>query len=66
MKRALFLLPLAVFLVIVAYFPTSYRPNHDFHQLPSEMIEKPEHTLVLEARRTIRSSSTSSLVMPLD
>jgi hypothetical protein len=59
MKR-LFYQPLALFLVLAGYFLTSYRPNHDFHQLPSEMIEKPAHTLAPAAGRTIRSSSTSS------
>jgi cytochrome c biogenesis protein CcmG/thiol:disulfide interchange protein DsbE len=41
MKRALFLLPLAVFLVIVAYFSVALRPGHDIQELPSAMIEKP-------------------------
>jgi cytochrome c biogenesis protein CcmG/thiol:disulfide interchange protein DsbE len=41
MKRAFYLLPLAVFLVIVAYFSASLRPGHDSHELPSAMIEKP-------------------------
>ena len=41
MKRVFYLLPLLVFLVIVAYFSLSLRPGHDIHELPSAMIEKP-------------------------
>lgn len=41
MKRVLYLLPLVIFLVIVMYFSVSLRPNHDIHELPSAMIEKP-------------------------
>ncbi len=41
MKRVVFLLPLLIFLVVVAYFSVSLRPGHDIHELPSAMIEKP-------------------------
>jgi cytochrome c biogenesis protein CcmG, thiol:disulfide interchange protein DsbE len=41
MKRAFYLLPLLVFLVIVTYFSVSLRPGHDTHELPSAMVEKP-------------------------
>lgn len=41
MKRAFYLLPLLLFLVVVGYFSISLRPNHDVHELPSAMIEKP-------------------------
>jgi cytochrome c biogenesis protein CcmG/thiol:disulfide interchange protein DsbE len=41
MKRAFYLLPLVIFLVIVGYFAISLRPGHDSHELPSAMIEKP-------------------------
>ena len=41
MKRALFLLPLLIFLIVVGYFSVSLRPGHDIHELPSAMIEKP-------------------------
>ena len=41
MKRAFYLLPLFVFLIIVGYFSISLRPGHDIHELPSAMIEKP-------------------------
>ena len=41
MKRVFYLLPLLVFLVIVAYFSLSLQPGHDIHELPSAMIEKP-------------------------
>ena len=41
MTRVFFLIPLAIFLVIVGYFSVSLRPGHDIHELPSAMIEKP-------------------------
>jgi cytochrome c biogenesis protein CcmG, thiol:disulfide interchange protein DsbE len=41
MKRIFFVLPLAVFFVLVGYFLISLRPGHDIHELPSAMIEKP-------------------------
>jgi cytochrome c biogenesis protein CcmG/thiol:disulfide interchange protein DsbE len=41
MKRLVYLAPLALFMVLVAYFAASLRPNHDIHELPSAMIEKP-------------------------
>lgn len=41
MKRAFYLLPLVIFLIIVVYFSVSLRPGHDIHELPSAMIEKP-------------------------
>jgi cytochrome c biogenesis protein CcmG/thiol:disulfide interchange protein DsbE len=41
MKRVLYLLPLVLFLVLATYFAVSLRPNHDIHELPSAMIEKP-------------------------
>jgi cytochrome c biogenesis protein CcmG/thiol:disulfide interchange protein DsbE len=41
MKRVVYLLPLAIFLVIVVYFSVSLRPGHDIHELPSAMVEKP-------------------------
>jgi cytochrome c biogenesis protein CcmG, thiol:disulfide interchange protein DsbE len=41
MKRVFYLVPLAIFLVIVGYFAISLRPGHDIHELPSAMIAKP-------------------------
>jgi cytochrome c biogenesis protein CcmG/thiol:disulfide interchange protein DsbE len=41
MKRAFYLVPLVIFLVIVGYFAISLRPGHDIHELPSAMIAKP-------------------------
>jgi cytochrome c biogenesis protein CcmG/thiol:disulfide interchange protein DsbE len=41
MKRQLYLLPLALFVVVAACFAVSLRPGHDIHELPSAMIEKP-------------------------
>jgi cytochrome c biogenesis protein CcmG/thiol:disulfide interchange protein DsbE len=40
MRRALFLLPLACFLVLAGYFVLSLRPGYDPHALPSAMIDK--------------------------
>ena len=47
MKRLVYLLPLALFLVLAGYFAISLRPNHDIHELPSAMIEKPAPTFDL-------------------
>ena len=41
MKRLFYLLPLAIFLIVVGYFALALRPGHDIHELPSAMIEKP-------------------------
>jgi len=40
MRRALFLLPLALFLVLAGYFVLALRPDYDPHELPSAMIDK--------------------------
>jgi len=40
MRRALFLLPLALFLVLALYFALALRPDYDPHELPSAMIDK--------------------------
>jgi cytochrome c biogenesis protein CcmG, thiol:disulfide interchange protein DsbE len=41
MTRALYLLPLLIFLILAEYFFVSLRPAHDIQELPSAMIEKP-------------------------
>lgn len=41
MTRALYLLPLLLFMVLVAYFSISLLPGRDPNILPSAMIEKP-------------------------
>jgi cytochrome c biogenesis protein CcmG, thiol:disulfide interchange protein DsbE len=41
MKRLFYLLPLVLFLTLTGYFLVSLRPEHDTHELPSAMIEKP-------------------------
>ena len=41
MKRLFYLLPLAIFLVVVGYFGLALLPGHDTHVLPSAMLEKP-------------------------
>ena len=40
MRRALFLLPLVLFLVLVGYFAMALRPGYDPQVLPSAMIDK--------------------------
>jgi cytochrome c biogenesis protein CcmG, thiol:disulfide interchange protein DsbE len=40
MRRALFLLPLILFLVLVGYFALALRPGYDPQMLPSAMIDK--------------------------
>ena len=47
MRRALYLLPLVVFLVIAGYFALALQPGYDPQQLPSAMIgkEAPHFTL---------------------
>ena len=47
MRRLIYLLPLLLFLVLAGYFGVSLRPNHDIHELPSAMIEKPAPTFDL-------------------
>jgi len=40
-RRALYLLPMALFLVLVGYFTRALRPGYDPHDLPSALIDKP-------------------------
>ncbi|MGE0223252.1 MAG: DsbE family thiol:disulfide interchange protein [Acetobacteraceae bacterium] len=40
MRRILYLLPAAVFLVLALYFALALRPGHDPHILPSALIDK--------------------------
>ena len=40
MRRAVFLLPLVLFLVLVGYFAMALRPGYDPQTLPSAMIDK--------------------------
>ena len=49
MKRLVYLLPLLLFLILAGYFLISLRPNHDIHELPSAMIEKPAPAFDLTA-----------------
>ena len=41
MKRALYLLPVALFLVLAGYFAVALRPGRDPSLLPSALIDKP-------------------------
>ena len=41
MRKLLYLLPLAAFIALAAYFAVALQPGHDPHQLPSALIDKP-------------------------
>lgn len=41
MRRALYLLPLLLFMLLAGYFMMELQPGHDTHELPSAMIAKP-------------------------
>lgn len=47
MRRALFVLPVAVFVAIAVYFLLALNPNHDPHLLPSALIDKPAPSFTL-------------------
>jgi cytochrome c biogenesis protein CcmG, thiol:disulfide interchange protein DsbE len=47
MRRALFILPVALFLVLALYFALALRPDRDPHELPSALIDKPAPTFAL-------------------
>ena len=40
MRRALYLLPVILFMTLVGYFALALRPDHDPHELPSALIDK--------------------------
>jgi cytochrome c biogenesis protein CcmG/thiol:disulfide interchange protein DsbE len=40
MRRALFVLPLLLFLVLAGYFALALRPDRDPHELPSALLDK--------------------------
>jgi cytochrome c biogenesis protein CcmG/thiol:disulfide interchange protein DsbE len=40
MRRALYLLPVVLFMALAAYFAIALRPNYDPHALPSALIDK--------------------------
>lgn len=61
MKRAFYLLPLLLFLVVVGYFSVSLRPNHDVHELPSAMIEKPAPDFALAGLMDTKPLSLADL-----
>ena len=42
MRRWLYLLPVALFVALAAYFVLALRPDHDPQILPSALIDKPE------------------------
>jgi cytochrome c biogenesis protein CcmG/thiol:disulfide interchange protein DsbE len=47
MRRALFILPVALFLVLALYFALALRPDRDPHELPSALIDKPAPAFAL-------------------
>ena len=55
------MLPLALFLVLAGYFVISLRPNHDIHELPSAMIEKPAPAFDLAGLDTTKSLDLNAL-----
>jgi cytochrome c biogenesis protein CcmG, thiol:disulfide interchange protein DsbE len=40
MRRALYLLPVGLFMLLVLYFALALRPGYDPHELPSAMLDK--------------------------
>jgi cytochrome c biogenesis protein CcmG/thiol:disulfide interchange protein DsbE len=49
MRRALYLLPLLAFCVLIGWFALALRPNYDPQTLPSAMIDKPAPSFDLAA-----------------
>ena len=49
MRKSLYVLPLAAFLVLAGYFALALRPDRDPHELPSALIDKPAPAFVLPA-----------------
>ena len=47
MRKLLFLLPVLGFLALATWFALALRPDHDPHELPSAMLDKPAPTFVL-------------------
>ena len=47
MRRLVYLLPLALFLVVAGYFMVSLRAGPEIHELPSAMIDKPAPAFAL-------------------
>jgi cytochrome c biogenesis protein CcmG/thiol:disulfide interchange protein DsbE len=47
MRRLLYLLPVALFIAVAAYFLLALNPNRDPKQLPSALIDKPAPTFTL-------------------
>ena len=47
MRRALYLLPVALFVAVAIYFVLALRPDRDPHVLPSAMIDKPAPAFTL-------------------
>jgi cytochrome c biogenesis protein CcmG/thiol:disulfide interchange protein DsbE len=61
MRKALYLLPLLAFLVLVAWFALALRPNYDPQTLPSAMIDQPAPAFDLAALNGGANLSLSGL-----
>jgi len=66
MRKLLYLLPLAGFLVLAGYFALALRPDRDPHELPSALIDKPMPAFdlpPLEAGAAVTSASLRGQVV---
>lgn len=61
MRKALYLLPLLAFFVLVAWFALALRPNYDPQTLPSAMIDQPAPAFDLAALNGGANLSLSGL-----
>jgi cytochrome c biogenesis protein CcmG, thiol:disulfide interchange protein DsbE len=61
MRKALYLLPLVAFLVLVTWFALALRPNYDPQTLPSAMIDQPAPAFDLAALNGGANLSLSGL-----
>jgi cytochrome c biogenesis protein CcmG/thiol:disulfide interchange protein DsbE len=61
MRKALYLLPLLAFLVLVTWFALALRPNYDPQTLPSAMIDQPAPAFDLAALNGGANLSLSGL-----
>ena len=61
MRKALYLLPLLAFCVLVAWFALALRPNYDPQTLPSAMIDQPAPAFDLAALNGGANLSLSGL-----
>jgi cytochrome c biogenesis protein CcmG/thiol:disulfide interchange protein DsbE len=62
MRRLLYALPLAGFVVLAGYFAVVLRPNYDPHALPSALIDKPAPAFDLPGLGGGKPLSTAGLL----